>query len=314
MSTSAFFKVNEFINGYLAQLRNDCRYYSDNIDHSSEKGRLNETHLAAILRKYLSQRFGIGTGFVASANGTAGKSHQSDIIIYDTANNAPIYQSDAFAIYPIEMVYGVVEVKTNAKRRNKRGSELDDCFRKCAHLRSMAQMESDEAEITDVNLRERYGIRYNEKRQKYIRSLKGYIRFQATKLGTVERMEYYEELPPRFFIFSYRGWEDPRKFHDDFLAATEKWPAAHIHGFCCLTKKGSFYTRHVPYETSKDKVLPIVTDDGFREFLFSLPELFETMLPPYPHRAGAGFDLVNLQRYHVLSEAPLAEESARRPE
>jgi hypothetical protein len=86
---------------------------SDNIDHSFEKGRLNEQHLNLLLRGYLPRRFGIGTGLVGSSST---KSHQSDIILYDNVNNAPLYESEAFAVYPIEMVYGVVEVKTNAAR------------------------------------------------------------------------------------------------------------------------------------------------------------------------------------------------------
>jgi hypothetical protein len=322
MPKSAVFKINHFTQAYLEQLRNEAKYYSDNIDQSFEKGQLNESHLAAILRRYLPQRFGIGTGFVASANEDNGKSHQSDIIIYDATNNAPIYDSEAFAIYPIEMVYGIIEVKTNANNRRKSTksnpkvtNELEDAFRKCAHLRSMAQMEATAEDYeaykeyrktnTSIHTPLKYGMYFDEKRQKYIKSFKGYIRHKATELGTV-RSEFFESLAPRFFIFSYRGWDTAEELHKSFLSATEKFPAAHVHGMCTLSNTGSFYLRHIPHQEGKAKIFDVM-EDGFTEFLFSLPQFFDSLLPPHPYRMGLGFDMVNLKRYHVLSQTPDAE-------
>jgi hypothetical protein len=311
MARTTPFRIDDFIDGYLSQLRTEAEFFSDNIDQAFEKGRLNETHLSALLRRYLPRRFGIGTGFVGAAHA---KSHQSDIIFHDPLQNAPLYESEAFAIYPIEMVYGVVEVKTNAssRRSNKKQdapkTELEDCFEKCAHLRSMTQtdllLSPEETEAIRTGNSPDPTIHFNEKRQKVVQSHKGYILHAPNGV----RLQYYDPLPPRFFIFSYRGWESASDLYNDFVAATLKYPAAHIHGLCTLTPDGSFFTRHVPYAQSKDKVLP-VAENGFREWLYSLPEMLHTMLPP--HRNGMGFDMVNLQRYRVLSKAPEGERSHR---
>jgi hypothetical protein len=269
---------------------------------------LNETHLAVLLRRYLPRRFGIGTGFVGAAHA---KSHQSDIIFYDALQNAPLYESEAFAIYPIEIVYGVVEVKTNAsgkgvnKSQDAPKTDLEDCFAKCAHLRFMAQtdlsLSLQETEVIRAGRSSDPAIHFNEKRQKVVQSHKGYVLHLPNG-----RFKYYEPLAPRFFIFSYRGWENATDPYHDFVAATLKYPAAHIHGLCALTPNGSFFTRHVPDALSKDKVMPVL-DNGFREWLYALPEMLHTMLPP--HRNGMGFDMVDLERYRVLSQVPEAERS-----
>jgi hypothetical protein len=141
------------------------------------------------------------------------------------------------------------------------------------------------------------------KREKWVRPHKGYIRYLPNGVRQVNR----EALPPRFFIFCYRGWEDADEFYTAFIKSTKKNPAAHIHGICALSDTGSFYTGHVPYAEGEKKVRPLVREDGFKEWLYTLPEMLHTMLPP----RQMGFDMVDLQRYRVLSEPPATEPNTR---
>lgn len=82
------------------------------ISHPAEKGRSLEGNVAAILRELLPAEYGIGTGFVAfhGPNGPE-LSVQLDIIIYNAVRGGPLARLAACQVYPIEVVYGYVEVK-----------------------------------------------------------------------------------------------------------------------------------------------------------------------------------------------------------
>src|ERR1700761_652466 len=106
------FDIKTLFEGQLEKLRVEAEFFSRLTDHKAELGRLNETHLVQLLRNYLPPRIGIGTGFIASGGQDPQLSPQCDIVLYDALNNTPLYKSEAWSIYPIEMVYGVIEVKT----------------------------------------------------------------------------------------------------------------------------------------------------------------------------------------------------------
>lgn len=133
-SQSIPFDINRLFDGSLQKLRTEAEYFSRLTGHNPELGRLNETHLVKLLRDYLPPKVGIGTGFIASGGQNPCQSPQCDIILYDALNNVPLYTSDAWSIFPIEMVYGVIEVKTKLTKK-----EFNDAFEKCAKIRSMAK-------------------------------------------------------------------------------------------------------------------------------------------------------------------------------
>ena len=132
MSERSAFALDKLFEGSLRRLRTEADYFSRLTGHAPELGRLNETHLVKLLRDYLPPKIGIGTGFIASGGDAPRQSPQCDIVLYDALNNAPLYRSDAWSIYPIEMVYGVIEVKTTLSKR-----ELKDAFEKCTKIRAM---------------------------------------------------------------------------------------------------------------------------------------------------------------------------------
>ena len=134
------FDIEKLFEGSLRRLRAEAEYFSRLTDHDPELGRLNETHLVRLLRSYLPPKIGIGTGFIASGGNSPRQSPQCDIVLYDALYNAPLYKSDAWSIYPIEMVYGVIEVKTTLSKR-----ELKDAFEKCAKIRAMAKTSDSKA-------------------------------------------------------------------------------------------------------------------------------------------------------------------------
>jgi hypothetical protein len=267
MSAPKPLDIDSLFEGSLQRLRVDAEYFSRLTDHNPELGRLNETHLVSLLRAYLPPKIGIGTGFIASGGDRPRQSPQCDIILYDALNNAPLYTSDAWSIYPIEMVYGVIEVKTTLNKR-----ELEDAFEKCAQIRSMATTPDGQGN-------------------------KAYIQQVLPKPRVPTHFEVrFSDLPPRFFVFGYDGWKTKNGLERNFESISRENKGAHIHGVCSLYDSGSLYIHHRAFRQGEDRFSP-VAENGFRYFLMYLPATLDSMLPA--HRVGFGFDQINPEHYQL---------------
>ncbi|MGB2176328.1 MAG: DUF6602 domain-containing protein [Hyphomonas sp.] len=243
----AKFDLDKLMAGTIAQLQNDAKTFSKLVDHNAEQGRLNESHLVRVLRRYLPEKFGIGTGFVVSGGEQIQQSHQCDIIIFDRNNNTPFYASDSWQIYPIEMVYGVIEVKTFLGKR-----DLKSCFDHCAHLRKMC------GNKTNPN--------------------KAYVR-QASVVPNqparyTPRKDY---LPPRFFVFGYSG-PNRANFIRNFKDLTVDGPPAHIHGICLLEQTSAVFANHKAFESDPLQRVRVLDGNGFQQFLMEMPKVLNSML------------------------------------
>lgn len=85
------------------------------IDHWGEDGRHKEAVLKNIIRRFLPEKFRIGTGFVVSQTlerTTHQASPQIDLIIYDSSFPVLFREGD-FVILTPDAVNGIIEVKTN---------------------------------------------------------------------------------------------------------------------------------------------------------------------------------------------------------
>lgn len=254
--------INKLFDGSLALLRIEAEYFSRLTKHNLELGRLNESHLVNLLRYHLPPKIGIGTGFIACGGEKPRQSPQCDIILYDALNNFHLYSSEAWSIYPIEMVYGVIEVKTTLQL-----AELKDAFDKCSKIRSMSGSSG-------------------SGNKRYLRQ---------SPQNSAEFITEISDLPPRFFIFSYNGWHRMKFLEKHFYDVSELYKEAHIHGLCCLNKKSSLFVQHVPHKKGLEKIAPGEKVNGFRYFMMSLPMMINAMLPP--HRLVLGFDQVDLSHY-----------------
>jgi hypothetical protein len=281
MTKSNPLNVDKLFEGSLQRLRAEAEYFSRLINHSSELGRINETHLAKLLRDYFPPKIGIGTGFVACGGDVRDQSPQCDIILYDAINNMPLYNSDAWSIFPIEMVYGVIEVKTTLNKE-----ELEDAFVKCAKIRAMASFRNDEGN-------------------------KAYILQVSSTSGVAKYGTYFSGLPPRFFVFAYSGWKTADSMLSAFKEISKVHASAHIHGVCSLRDDDSMLVWHNAHMKDVDRFSSI-DSNGFRIFLMNLPAMLSSMLPL--HRAGMGFDQVNIQHYSVPMDGAsgVADDPARR--
>lgn len=85
------------------------------ITHWGEDGRYKEAVLQNVIRRFLPERFTLGTGFVIKQTQNRGEhltSRQIDLIIYD--DSSPIlFKEGDFVILTPDSVRGIIEVKAN---------------------------------------------------------------------------------------------------------------------------------------------------------------------------------------------------------
>ena len=102
--------TTEYATWLAASLANYERLARHLIKHRAEKGRIVESVVKSALRGILPGRFSIGTGFAITESGQT--SSQLDLVIYDGLFNSPIILEGGTGLFPIECVYGFVEVKS----------------------------------------------------------------------------------------------------------------------------------------------------------------------------------------------------------
>jgi hypothetical protein len=150
----------------------------------------------------LPGRFSLGTGFAITASGRS--SSQLDLVIYDAINNAPIILEGGAGLFPIECLYGFVEVKTILD-----STAIDGFAKAVGTVRSFAP----------------------EKRFVAYRT-----RDSSEGHGVVDDMELADPLPPRSFLFAIKSaYGDIASLVTDLTSATEKHQA-HIHGLAVMER------------------------------------------------------------------------------
>ena len=98
----------------------------------AEQGRIVENVVRDLLEEYLPARYSFGTGFVIDSGGQ--QSRQCDIVIYDTVVSAGMLARTGPMLFPVESVYGVVEVKSTLNAK-----EIRDAF---SHIASVKRLKN----------------------------------------------------------------------------------------------------------------------------------------------------------------------------
>lgn len=105
----AGFNLRTVFRGISAEL--GARYLkSSTIAHSGGKGSSRESGIRDFLKDYLPDRYGIGNGEIVHWSNR--RSRQSDTVIYDRLQCPRLLVDADHSIYPLESVYGTVEVKS----------------------------------------------------------------------------------------------------------------------------------------------------------------------------------------------------------
>lgn len=105
---------------------------SSQIRHSGSKGAVRENALRNFFENgRLPEKYAVGSGEVVGR--VRDTSRQCDLIIYDRMNGVSLVYDDTSQVYPIDCVYGIVEVKSALSK-----TELIDSLDKIAAFKDMA--------------------------------------------------------------------------------------------------------------------------------------------------------------------------------
>jgi len=174
------------------------------MPHRGERGRIAEDIIRGVLAKVMPRRFSIGTGVVFSADGDV--SRQTDIVIYDNFYNAPLLSEFGAGIFPAEIVFATLEVKSVLTKVELRRS-----------IDAIMQMRK-------VGSKKRYVVPITV--------------LQEGKSPRVVMTKQMEKTPPRNYIvaFSQRGLGPTYQHFCDNLRRCLDEDASHVHGVCILDK------------------------------------------------------------------------------
>lgn len=108
--------VKALVSGFVAQAESITK-----LKHDLTKGQIREVFLQGLLRHFLPEYLGVGTGIII--NNQAHQSKQMDIVIFDSRILPPLLTTGNPNIFPIETVVSVVEVKSELTLPELRGAE-----------------------------------------------------------------------------------------------------------------------------------------------------------------------------------------------
>jgi hypothetical protein len=207
------------------------------LPHAGERGANDEERCRAFLSKVLPRCYSIGTGFIVSADAGSSPSPQQDIVIYDDFFNAPLHRELSAAVFPIETVYGTVEVKGRLQHKDLRST-----------LRSIGA-------ARQLSIRCHYQ-RYFQPGQRAGRS--------------ADKEMYQVKKPPRAFVFAYdTTFASLDRFKQAWESAIDEVKTAHLHGVVVLKK--DWYAFQIPHASRA--TLKVFKGDALMRFTSGMLDL-----------------------------------------
>lgn len=192
------------------------------ISHRGEMGDNDHEWFAKLLRRYMPNRIGIDTGFVVNfesdarcrdgseqeiSGGDNGIGPQSDILLVDVLENAPLCSEESFRVCPVEMVLGVIEIT-----RKLDAAKLAEDLEKIARVRALGAPD-----------KKRYGTLSRDAARRlrpraYLVGLKSSVSFEQIR-QQVAAME--DDLRPNAVALLDKALYVRRPFTVDFYEVTE---------------------------------------------------------------------------------------------
>lgn len=123
--------VEQYWGGVLQRLRAEVDVFARLVQHMGERGRMNELALARLLESFVPDRIGVGTGVLFDAADS--QSAQTDVVLFDRANQPAIMAQTTQVLFPVEVVTACVEVKTTLT-----SGDVEDCIKKRKRLYELA--------------------------------------------------------------------------------------------------------------------------------------------------------------------------------
>lgn len=102
--------VEEYWSGAVKRLQAEVDVFNRLIGHAGEQGRENELSLARVLQNLIPRRLGVGSGVIIDAHDQ--RSRQTDIILFDLADQPTLLAQSTQVLFPVEVTHASIEVKT----------------------------------------------------------------------------------------------------------------------------------------------------------------------------------------------------------
>jgi hypothetical protein len=102
--------LSKYYKGITQQLRGEVDLINELFSHQGVKGEGNEAALRDLISRFIPRRYGIGSGVIVDHAGN--HSNQCDIVIYDTFQYPSLLSLTSVHMYPVDLVYATIEVKT----------------------------------------------------------------------------------------------------------------------------------------------------------------------------------------------------------
>ena len=209
------------------------------LSHYGERGRNDEARLRDFLTKVLPNRFSIGTGVIVCHKRTIPISSQTDIVVYDEIYNSPLHRELSSYVYPVEIVYGSIEVKGPLQHK--------DIARTLGNIGKIRRL-----------AKHKWYVKFGSKPK------------EPGKKGkaVVDAVDFQNTLSPRSYLFAYdtTAWTTLDSFKKYLRDALIKNGKAHLHGAVVLSKNWFIYQE--PYERSV--VIKSYTDHALLRFVHKL--------------------------------------------
>ena len=108
--------------------------------HSGEKGQVREEIISNLLRPFLPECFGLGTGQVFDLNDNMSK--QIDIVVYDAIHSNVLLKNHKSNLFPCESIYGLIEIKSNLS--------TDELLKSLDNIASIKQLQRRDSTMLDI--------------------------------------------------------------------------------------------------------------------------------------------------------------------
>jgi hypothetical protein len=93
------------------------------MQHEGSKGTRVEGAVRHFLLEFLPRRYDYGSGIVVDSSGSEiDRSRQKDILVVDKFFNPRLFLDEEPTVYPIEVVYCGIEVKTSLDAKGLKGA------------------------------------------------------------------------------------------------------------------------------------------------------------------------------------------------
>ena len=134
--------VNKLFEEISQTMKSKFKGWEKDIPHEGEKGGIRERRVSELLRTYLPQCFGIGSGHIIDKQGNI--SGQVDIVIYNSLDGIHLPIDENYSLFPCECVHAAIEVKstlTASSGSEQRGTILE-CIETATKIKSLKKGEN----------------------------------------------------------------------------------------------------------------------------------------------------------------------------